>query len=259
MTRALIAILLSAPLFVGAMTARSYAVTDMSGNVIVSKDPDVSRPIASITKLITTSRNLGLPDDELITITEADVRNGRMRTTPLRVGQSYSRRVLIDLALVNSDNVAAIALGRTTPIPASVPKHTTYVEASGLDPDNRSTARELTEIARSLYSTELAVRSVQPYVSIGGTVRKNTNPLIGAPGWTFYLTKTGFINPSGGCLVVITKIKDQIVAVAILGSVDTRQRWRDLAEIREKLGDSGFMKPFSKPVKAVKVKQRRRR
>jgi len=243
MKRFIISIFLCAPLLASAITAKAYIAIDEHGHVLAQSNPDSQRPIASITKLFTGAKNIDLPKDELITITADDVRNGRMYSTPLRAGKSYSRGKLLELTLVNSDNVAAIALGRTSNAAIQLPENTTYVEASGLNPNNRSTPRAIAEYANSFRHTDLAKLSIQPTVSVDNVVRKNTNPLIGKPGWQFYLTKTGFINPSGGCLVVITKINDKIVTVAILGSADTRQRWRDLAELRAKLGDSNFHWP----------------
>lgn len=251
MKKFLISLILCVPILVhAAITAKSYVVMDLDdGSIIAEQNADEKRPIASITKLITASRNTDLPPDDLITITAEDMRDGKMRSTPLRVGHSYARSVLMELALVNSDNVAAIALGRTSPIAATIRPNTTYVEASGLDPENQSTARELAELGRSLYNTSIASTSVHPSVVVEGRVRPSTNPLLRADGWEFYLSKTGFINASGGCLLVITKIKDKLAVVAILGSADTRQRWRDLAELRAELGDTGFQWPFWKAIK----------
>lgn len=249
MKKALISLILCVPLVCAAVTAKSYVVMDIDGKVIAEQNADAQLPIASITKLITAERNSELPPDELITITAEDVRDGKMRSTPLRVGHSYTRAVLMELALVNSDNVAAIALGRSSPITPTIGPNTTYVEASGLNPKNRSTARELAELGRSLYNTSIASTSVLPNVVVEGRVRPSTNPLLNANGWEFHLSKTGFINASGGCLLVITKIKDKLAVVAILGSADTRQRWRDLAELRAELGDSGFQWPFWKAIK----------
>lgn len=256
MKKFILAILLSLPLLANAIAAKSYIAMDLDGNVLLEKNADTKRPIASITKLITGKRNADLPPDELILVTEEDVKNGRMKSSPLRAGRTYSRKILLDLALVNSDNVAAIALGRTSPVQLELLPSTTYVEASGLNPHNQSTAREIAQFAISIYGTELSHVSVQSSVVIDHIIRKSTNPLISSSSWTFYLSKTGFTNPAGGCLVVITKIKEEIIAVAILGSTDTKQRWRDLAEIREKLGDSNFTKPSfkvsKKPIKKSK-------
>jgi D-alanyl-D-alanine endopeptidase (penicillin-binding protein 7) len=224
----------------GAVSAKSYVIMDMEGRVLAERKADDERSIASITKLITTERAYAQAAEELITIEASDVRDGKMRSSPLKVGQSYPRAMLIELALVASDNVAAIALGRMEDMTTRTPPTIKIVEASGLNPENKATARGLAEYARKLYNTELAATSVKPFAEAGSAVRKSTNPLINKRGWEFYLSKTGFINASGGCLVVITKINEQLVTVVILGSRDTRQRWRDLAELRAEMGDKGF-------------------
>lgn len=226
-----------------AVTAQSYIVMDMNGTVITEKNADASRPIASITKLFTAEKNVELPRDELITITAEDVRNGQMRSSPLRAGKTYTRGTLLELSLVNSDNIAAVALGRSSDVELELPSAISYVEASGLDPRNEASARALADHARQLYQTDIATTSVLPNVTIGNIVRRSTNPLITSPTWEFLLSKTGFIRLAGGCLVVLMKLKDQIVAVVILGSTTVRQRWCDLAALRAQLDDAEFERP----------------
>ena len=242
MKHAVLALLFMVSTSQAAVTAKSYIVTDMSGNVIMEHAADDSRAIASITKLVTTENALHQATDEMITVTAEDIKNGRMRSSPLRAGVAYSRGTLVELALVSSDNVAAIALWRSS-LAHVIPPSTTIVEASGLNPENRSSARALAGYARSLYNTELAATSVKATTAVGKITRRSTNPLINKPGWQFFLSKTGFINESGGCLVVITMIKEQLRTIVILGAADTRQRWRDLATLRRELGDSDFSQP----------------
>jgi len=257
MKHLLSALALCVPLWVyaGSVTAKAYIVTDMDGNVLKSKNPDEVRAIASITKLVTTAKASFASGEELIEILPEDMKLGRMRNTPLKVGQEYTRAELTELALISSDNVAAMALGRTAPktLGEELPQHTTIVEASGLDPHNRSTAREIADMARAMHNTSLAHTSVQPKTAVGE--RRNTNPLINKPGWTFYLSKTGFISDAGGCLVVIAQVSDRLLTFVLLGSRDTRQRWRDLYELRKQLDST----EFSAPEWAKQTKKRRKK
>jgi D-alanyl-D-alanine endopeptidase (penicillin-binding protein 7) len=217
-----------------ALSARSYVIMDMDGQVIASKNPDEIQPIASITKLVTVSRNVGQDPTELLTVTREDIRNANNgRHSPLRAGMQLTRDQLFDLALVTSDNVAAVILGRQEFSHVDLPPNTQIVEASGLDPNNTSTAMDIAEMARGMYNTEIATRSVQPAVLWRKKSLHSTNPLIEAQGWTFHLSKTGYIRLSGGCLVVITEWASQVVTVVILGSKDTRSRWMDLYELRK--------------------------
>ncbi len=232
-----------------AVSAESFIVTAMDGTVILEKNADAVRPIASITKLFVAERAVTLDPEELIEITKEDIRHGQMRSTPLRVGQSYTRRQLTELALVSSDNVAAIALGRQGA--AVKTDKAELVEASGLDPANQASARQIAAAARELYTGTVGAISVMPTATVGQ--RRSTNPLLDRQGWVFYLSKTGFIRQAGGCLVVVLEVKKQLVTVVILGSQGTKQRWNDLIEIRKQLGDDGFYVP----IKVTKVRKKR--
>lgn len=242
------------PSFCFAVTAQSFIVTEMDGTVLLEKNADSMRPIASITKLYTARSAAALDSTEMIEILPEDWKLGKMRSTPLKIGQLYSRGKLIELALVSSDNVAAMALGRTEAIRESS-QNTTLVEASGLDPLNQSTARALSDLARELVNTDLARTSVQPTVTLGTVDRRSTNPLLLRTGWTFHLSKTGFINASGGCLVVVFEASGRLLTAVILGSRDVPTRWRDLYELR-KLIDSTA--EFDAPGKKVVTKKNRR-
>lgn len=258
--RFLAGLLLSIPLIANAaISAQAYIVTEMDGTVILEKNADDVRPIASITKLFTTRGASLYDENELITIEKEDVKAGRMRTSPLKIGQSYTRGTLIELALVSSDNVAAIALGRANAAPpAELPPNTHIVEASGLDPLNVSTARELASIARALSTGDLAKTSVTPFVTIGTSTKHSTNPLLTRSGWAFHLSKTGFINQSGGCLVVVFEMGDRLVTAVVLGSKSVRERWKDLYEIRKQLDpDEAFAAPTYNSAKAVTKRKRR--
>jgi D-alanyl-D-alanine endopeptidase (penicillin-binding protein 7) len=231
-----------------AISAKAYIVLDEEGNVVLEKNADTVQPIASITKLFVVQQAIKLDLDELIQVTANDVARGRMRSSPLRAGSSYSRKELIELALVSSDNVAALALARSSP-PST--NYANLVEGSGLDPRNKSSARNIADAARELYVTEIGAFSIIPKTHLGG--RNSTNPLLNKHGWEFLLSKTGFINSAGGCLTAVLKIKDTVMIVTILGSSGVRQRWLDLVELRTALGDSDFYIPsFTEKKRAVK-------
>jgi D-alanyl-D-alanine endopeptidase (penicillin-binding protein 7) len=233
-----------------ALTARAFIVTNMEGTILLEKNADEQRSIASITKLFVAEQAVKLDPNEMIEITKADLKSGRMRSSPLKLGASYTRRQLTELALVPSDNVAAIALGRSAP---PVTSHATLLESSGLNPQNQSTARELATAARELYLTEIGTVSTRAKTEIGN--RHSTNPLLDKDGWHFFLSKTGFINEAGGCLVVVLEIKEELMTIVVLGAKNTKERWQDLIEVRMMLGDAGFYIP----IKITKVLHRKRR
>jgi D-alanyl-D-alanine carboxypeptidase len=224
----------------------------MDGNVLLEKNADDIRPIASISKLVVVNNSLPLDPLELIRISKFDFRDAAGgKHSALKPGQMYTRKQLEELALVSSDNVAAVALGRT--VPENQSSYATIVEPSGLSPQNTSSARQLALLAKELYQTDVAEISTRTVTEVGK--RNSTNPLLTKEGWSFYLSKTGFINSSGGCLVVITEINKAVVTVVILGAANTKERWSDLIELRRMLGDTGFYVP----VKVTAVRKKRKR
>ena len=258
-----VSLLFASSLVLANVTAKAYIVTDMNGHVLLEKNADVIRSMASITKLITAQSSAGSDQNELIVITSADVAAGRMRSSPLRVGESYTREQLTNLSLVSSDNVAAIALGRTLALPpGELPQGMKWVEGSGLDPANVATARELAEIARKLVDTDISRASVLATYSINDQIRRSTNPLIGKAGWSFDLSKTGFINQAGGCVVsIFSDSTGRKLVVVVLGSRTVSERWRDLYALRKELDpDSVFASPsgakFIKTARVTKLKKR---
>jgi D-alanyl-D-alanine carboxypeptidase len=250
MKRLLCAVALCWAGFAAALTADAYIVQDLEGTVLLEKNADAVRPIASISKLVVVQNSIALDPLELITISKFDFRNGA-HSAVLRPGKVYTRRQLEELALVPSDNVAAIALGRS--VPDNVSQYATIVEPSGLDPQNTSSARLLAAMARGLYQSDVAEISTRTVTEVGK--RHSTNPFLSKTGWSFYLSKTGFINSAGGCLVVITEIGQKVVTVVILGAANTKERWQDLIELRRMLGDTGFYVPVK--VTAVRKKLKR--
>ena len=85
--------------------------------VLLSKNDQAVLPIASLTKLMTglIISQAGLPMDEAITITEEDIDTEKGSRSRLVVGTTLSRREMLHLALMSSENRAANALGRTYP------------------------------------------------------------------------------------------------------------------------------------------------
>jgi D-alanyl-D-alanine endopeptidase (penicillin-binding protein 7) len=61
----------------------------------------------------------------------------------------------------------------------------------------------------------------------------NTNPLVRNNKWNVMLSKTGFINEAGHCLVMLTKIQDREVMMVLLDSFGKRSHIADAARIRQ--------------------------
>ena len=217
-------------------------VIDEGGTAVFAKHSGAVKPIASITKLMTAVVVLdsGTDLDQTIAITEADrdqLRHtrSRMRTNAARL----SRRDMLAIALMSSENRAASALGRTT-FPGGTPAfvaamnrkaqalgmyNTHYADASGLDGANRSTAEDLVRLlqAASRYplireATTRGEMEVHPYAGGGTLPYRNTNPLVRNADWQVELSKTGYVNEAGHCLAMQAQIAGHRYWIVLLDS-----------------------------------------
>jgi D-alanyl-D-alanine endopeptidase (penicillin-binding protein 7) len=227
------------------LRATTLYVLDMNtSNVLFAKNENVVRPIASISKLMTAIVVLdaGLPMDQTIQISASDDGPLPSDMTPrLPAGAKLTRGEVLHLALMASENRAAYALGRTFPggMKAFVAamnakaqelgmKDTKFVEPTGLSHDNVSSPRDLALLLRAAsehpliqqYSTD-----DQHSVSINASMQafRNTNPLVGRPGWDIQISKTGFIRDAGECLVMMARIGERELAVVVLNAQGARR------------------------------------
>ncbi|AEC19750.1 putative penicillin-binding protein precursor [Pusillimonas sp. T7-7] len=210
-------------------------------DVLYDKNGDEVRPIASISKLMTALvvAEAGLAMDEMLTISDADVDRLRYSRSRLPVGTELSRADMLHLALMSSENRAAHALGRYYPggMPAFVRamndkaralgmRNTRFVEPTGLSSDNVSTSRDLVKLLRATTEHKLIHRYTTDdkyKVTVGRgrqLVYNNTNRLVGNSKWDIKVSKTGFINEAGECLVMLTRIDQRDVAIVLLNSTN---------------------------------------
>jgi D-alanyl-D-alanine endopeptidase (penicillin-binding protein 7) len=237
------------------LRSASALVLDQSGNVIYSKDVDTVRPIASITKLMTAMVILdaGLDLDEKITITKADRDLIQMTGSRLEYGASLSRRDMILISVMASENRAATALGRTYPggtaafVDAMNAKarllgmgHSRFADPAGLRVENTSTASDLARMVRAAENYALIHKAstttrieVRPYKSKGPLVYGNTNRLLKNASWDIDLSKTGYLNESGRCLVMKATIEGEPVSIVLLNSFGKLTPFGDSNRLRK--------------------------
>jgi serine-type D-Ala-D-Ala endopeptidase (penicillin-binding protein 7) len=210
----------------------SFLVADVNGNIVSEQNGLVVRPIASITKLMTTLLASEQDMDE-----QLDIPSTRSveSSIPHRV-KSLTRRELITLALVKSDNLAAQIL--CTNLPDCVDRmnmraqdigmvSTRYVEPTGLDSGNVSTAEDLLKLvmvaAGNPTLTELSsMTKVEIPINHGMIRVRNTNPLTAT--LDVVLSKTGFTRPAGGCMVMEVNTDAGKRIYILLGSRNVRTR-----------------------------------
>jgi D-alanyl-D-alanine endopeptidase (penicillin-binding protein 7) len=225
-----------------------------TGETLFAKNADQQAPIASITKLMTAMVVLDakLPLDEPIVITKEDVDHVKNTTSRLPLGSHFRRDDLLRLALMASENRAASALGRTYPggIDAFVAAmnekakalgltQTHYVDSSGLSPENVSSPADLGKLVAAASQYEIIREyTTTPAVSVQlpDSRRKlsfiNTNGLVRHSDWKIGLSKTGYINEAGKCLVMQAMIANQPVVIVLLDSWGRLTRIADANRIR---------------------------
>ena len=212
------------------LTAQSWLVADGSGKILDGNHTKDIRSIASITKLMT-----------VMVVLDAQQNLDEIISTKL-YGKKLSRRELISLAIIKSDNQAAIILCQNYPsgsfacIQAMNEKakslemnDTKYLEPTGLSVFNVSTAEDLVKlvIAASKYQI-INEDSNKDSIKMAINKKKtaffnNTNKLVGH-GYEFIVSKTGWITKSGGCIVMMLTTERGIRTVVLLGSKNTQTR-----------------------------------
>jgi D-alanyl-D-alanine endopeptidase (penicillin-binding protein 7) len=242
-------------------------VDSRDGRVLYEKKVHVRRPIASLTKLMTAMVTLdsGLPLEEEITITQADRDRLHGSGSKLSFGTKLSRHDLLEIALVGSENRAALALGRTYPggteamvaamnakATALGMEDTLFRDPAGLHHGNVSTAVDLATLVEAAYDYPL-IRELttvgMDFVTDRRTGWKigfmNTNRLVRNEQWNISLSKTGYIAASGHCLVMRAQMADRPIIVVLLNSWGHWSKYGDANRIRkwldravEKAGDT---------------------
>jgi len=227
-----------------------------TGQPLFSKNADSALPIASITKLMTSMVVLDAMQqmDETITIDRDDIDTLKGSHSRLPVGTPFHRDDLMRLALMASDNRAAAALGRTYPgsTPAMVEamnakartlglENTRFVDPTGLAPGNVASPADLARMVDAAskyerireYTTTPALNVTLPNAkrSIGF---QNTNALVRSGGsWDIGLSKTGYINEAGKCLVMQAMIASRPVVIVLLDSWGKLTRIGDANRIKK--------------------------
>jgi serine-type D-Ala-D-Ala endopeptidase (penicillin-binding protein 7) len=224
-------------------------------------------PIASITKVMTALVVLesGQSMAEPITVTEADIDTEKGSRSRLRVGTTLSRQDALHLALMNSENRAAHALGRTYPggVEAAVAamnakarllgmSKSSFADPTGLSSRNVSTAEDLTKLMQAAYAfKEIRDWSISPEYAVDVLGRHtnfgNTNRLIKNDNWEIGLQKTGYISEAGQCLIMQARIEGRSVLMVFLDSQGKLSRLGDAQRVREWLETNSGQGPVAKP------------
>jgi D-alanyl-D-alanine endopeptidase (penicillin-binding protein 7) len=254
------------PGHVPALKSMAVMVLDQqTGATMFAKNTDAVRPIASITKLMTAMVVLDarLPMDESLLIADDDVDTLKGTHSRLKVGTRLTREELLRLALMSSENRAAAALSHNYPGGSDAfmvamnrkakelgMADSRFLDPTGLTSANVSTAHDLVKMVDASYQYP-AIReftTTDRYdVRIGGRDQtfRNTNKLVQNGTWDIGLSKTGFINEAGRCLVMQAKLAEKNVLIVLLDSWGKYTRIGDANRIRKWI-ESGQLRPAVK-------------
>ena len=255
----------------------SAMLVDLQTNkVIYASNPDVVVPIASVSKLMTAMVVLEakLQMNEYIAVNISDTPEMKGVFSRVKLGSELTRHDMMLITLMSSENRAAATLAHHYPggyvafIAAMNAKakslgmmHTRYVEPTGLSMHNVSTARDLSKLlaaARqypmlSQLSTtkEKTVAFRKPNYTLGF---RNTVHLVNKDKWNIKITKTGFTNQAGHCLVLVTEMGNRPVSLVILDAFGKYTHFADASRIRSwiETGKSGSVPDVALRYKADK-------
>jgi D-alanyl-D-alanine endopeptidase (penicillin-binding protein 7) len=253
-----------------ALRSASALVQDQeTGAVLYEKNAGAVLPIASITKLMTAMVSLDAQPDmtQTLVIGDEDVDTLKGTHSRLKVGTRLTREQMLQLALMSSENRAAATLsrhyagGREAFVAAMNQKaqalglaDTRFYDPTGLTATNVSSARDLAKMVAAAHEYPLIrefTTTASRQVAIGGRPQmfRNTNALVrnANSSWDIGLSKTGYINEAGRCLVMQAQVNHKSTIIVLLDSWGHMTRIGDANRIKRML-ESAALAQRSKAV-----------
>jgi D-alanyl-D-alanine endopeptidase (penicillin-binding protein 7) len=248
-------LLLLVPTLVFAKT--QSVIYDVTNNRVIkglTSNDEVS--IASLSKLMTVYTVLKANQDLDEKLT---VESKKTPTTKLVKGMRLTRRDLIELALVSSDNIAAITLGENYPggMPYFVYQmneharhlgmmHTGFVEPTGLSPMNFSSIndivlltkavsefnefKEAAQVQKEVKTPVEGVKTVKKVKNKRKVTHDGEKTVVAHPTSSFFgrdgiiTIKTGFTRAAGFCITILVEANNKIYNITVLGAKTKMER-----------------------------------
>jgi len=115
-----------------------------------------------------------------------------------------------------------------------------FADPAGLDAGNVASARDIVKMVQAAQAyplireaTTTRTIGVRPYKGRGELKFGNTNRLLKNKAWAIKLSKTGYINEAGRCLVMQAEIADQPLVIVLLNSFGKLTPFGDSNRIRK--------------------------
>jgi D-alanyl-D-alanine endopeptidase (penicillin-binding protein 7) len=236
-----------------AVASSAALVVEQGGEEpIYQKNAEVVVPIASISKLMSAMVVLdSIPSLQAsISVSDDDVDYLKGSRSRLHVGSVMTREDALLISLMSSENRATHALARHYPggMPAFVVAmnrkaaelgmfNTRFEDPTGLSSNNVSTAKDLAKMVVAAHRYPL-IREFsttgQAQIEVNGRAMeyRNTNQLVKSTTWDIGLSKTGFIQEAGKCLVMQARVADKPVVIVLLDSAGKLTRIGDANRIK---------------------------
>jgi len=257
------------------LAAGSALLVDLTTNeILYANNQNFVAPIASVTKLMTAMVAIDGKQslDEKLPIVIKDTEEMQGVFSRVRLGSELSRHDLLLITLMSSENRAAASLahhyrgGHQAFIQAMNAKaqalgmhNSQFVEPTGLSENNVSSAQDLVLLIKAAqeyplirqFSTmqEKTVAFSKPNYTLGF---RNTNALVRKDNWNIQLSKTGFTNSAGHCLVMSTEMNKRPVAFVVLDAFGKYTHMADANRLKKWL-ETGAITPV--PAAALSYKK----
>lgn len=224
------------------VSAKACIVIDVvTGQPLFEKNADEKRPVASTQKLVTALIIAELGGiDRTCTVTLEDTKV-EPSNFPLRKGETWTRRALLNAMLIESCNDAATCLARNAAGNLETfaewmnrraaklgMKNSKFLNPSGLPADQHSTARDMSRVARSAIYNPTIRSIVQQHTVVlnrpdGSKKTLDTTNYLLRPKNRYYTPictgmKTGFTNAAGKCLISSGTYRGRAIICVMLGS-----------------------------------------
>jgi D-alanyl-D-alanine endopeptidase (penicillin-binding protein 7) len=242
--------------------SRSAIVMDpATGEVLYVKNAEASVPIASLSKLMTVMVFLEQhPDlDSVVTVTRED-RYGAGHGQ-LHVGENVALGDLLHMSLMCSDNCATRVLTRASGLSIQDflarmnrkalelgMSHTRFVECTGLDERNVSTASDVARMLRAAAAVPLIreITTTREY-QFASARRiheiRNTDRLLYSERYQIMGGKTGFIQEAGYCFATWIRTEGRDLIAVVLGAPTAATRFADTIRLLQRASTESLAQP----------------
>ncbi len=224
------------------LKAKSVLVKELNGRFILGINYNEKKPIASITKLLSSYLVLSLTKNNFKLTFDNEAISQPGNVGFFKAGEKITRDQALKASLISSSNDSIYLLAKNFGYGKFVElmnkqakswnlSDTSFVDPMGISKDNVSSAKDLITLIEKIYSLkpEIFYLTTLEKVVINNKILWTTNLLL--PKYHNYIVgaKTGFTDEAGECLVMIVKLdKSPFIGIVIL---DSNNRWSDAEKI----------------------------